>query len=60
MTIILKQSKLICSKCNTEFGKRNPINAGIWLAMKFNIDVYLFTIFKSYKKIINEIIKLMN
>jgi len=32
--------------CRTEFGKRNPLNAGIKMAMELNIDVGLFKVFK--------------
>jgi len=32
--------------CRTEFGKRNPLNAGIKMAMKLNIDVGLFETLK--------------
>lgn len=41
------------------FGKRNPINAGIMMAMELNINVSLFIIFRLYKKIVNEKIKLL-
>ncbi|KAE9537452.1 hypothetical protein AGLY_006475 [Aphis glycines] len=34
----------------TEFGKRNPINVGIKMAVELNIDVGLFKIFSLYKK----------
>jgi len=40
--------------CRTKFGKRNPVNAGIKMAMELNIDVGLFTTFRSYKRIVNE------
>jgi len=45
--------------CRTEFGKRNPSNAGIKMAMELNIDVGLFKIFRLYKKLVNEKIKLL-
>lgn len=55
-----KQTNLyLIPLCRTEFGKRNPINAGIKMAMELNIDVGLFTIYKFYKKIVNEKIKLL-
>jgi len=37
----------------TEFGKRNPLNAGIKMAMELNIDVGLCKIFKLFKKMVN-------
>jgi len=46
-------------KCRTEFGKRNPINVGIKMAMELNIDLGLFKIFSLYKKMVNEKIKLL-
>lgn len=37
-------------KCKTEFGKRNPVNYGIMLALELTIDVSLFSVFRFYSK----------
>ena len=55
-----KQTNMyLIPKCRTEFGKRNPINVWIKIAMELNIDVGLFKNFILYKKTVNEKIKLL-
>jgi len=42
-----KQTNMyLIHSCRTEFRKRNPLNAGVKMAMEFNIDVGLFKVFK--------------
>jgi len=41
-----------------KFGKRNPINAGIKMALELNINVSLFIIYRYIKKVVSKKIKL--
>lgn len=43
----------------TEFGKRNPINAGIKMTMKLNIDFNSLTVYRLYEEMVNEKNKLL-